>query len=165
MGLRPWARGDVNDLARICRDPEIPRYTKVPLDYTPEIAAYFVEGSADRARAGVALELAVVGREDGALLASVGLQRPEWEDGGSAEIGYWTAREARGRGVATRAVRLVAAYAQGPLGLARVEIATFVENEPSQRVALAAGFTPAGVREKLVEHHGEMRDCAIFELT
>jgi RimJ/RimL family protein N-acetyltransferase len=172
VALRPWARGDVKDLARVCRDPEIPKYTRVPLDYTPEIGAFFVEGSADRARDGVALELAVVAAAGGELLASVGLHQPSGDDdgggggggGGSAEIGYWTAREARGRGVATRATRLLAGYALGPLRFARVEIAAFLENEPSQRVALSAGFERVGVRERYLEHRGAMRDCVLFEL-
>jgi RimJ/RimL family protein N-acetyltransferase len=163
VSLRPWVRSDVRDLARICRDPEIPRFTKVPRDYTPEIGAYFVAGSTDRARAGEALELAVCDAGDGTLLGSVALHRPSWETG-DAEIGYWTAREARGRGVATRAVRLLSAHALGTLGLARVEIAAFAENEPSQAVARAAGFTEVGLRERHVEHQGALRDCVVFEM-
>ena len=35
---------------------------------------------------------------------------------GHGEIGYWVAAEARGRGIATRAVRLLADWARDELG-------------------------------------------------
>jgi len=163
VALRPWSRDDVHDLTRLCRDPEIPRYTRVPADYTPEIGAFFVDGSPLRARSGEALELAVVSASDGGLLGAVGLQEPDW-DAGSAEIGYWVGRDARRRGVATRTVRLLSGWSLGELDLRRLEIATLVDNVASQRVALAAGYTRVGIAEKHHEHHGVMRDCVVFEL-
>ena len=61
---------------------------------------------------------------------------------GSAEIGYWVARAARGRGVATRAVRLVRDWAASELGLTTLELVIHEDNAPSHAVARAAGFTP-----------------------
>ena len=65
----------------------------------------------------------------------------------TGEIGYWVAREARGRGVATRAVRLACAWAASELGLTTLEIVVHEDNAPSLRVARAAGFTQAGERD------------------
>ena len=64
----------------------------------------------------------------------------------AAEIGYWVAREARGRGVATRAVRLVCGWAASELGLTTLELVIHEDNAPSHAVARAAGFTRTGER-------------------
>jgi RimJ/RimL family protein N-acetyltransferase len=64
----------------------------------------------------------------------------------TGEIGYWVAREARGRGVATRAVRLVCEWAASELGLTTLELVIHEDNGPSHAVARAAGFTPSGER-------------------
>ena len=67
---------------------------------------------------------------------------------GSAEIGYWVARAARGRGVATRAVRLVRDWAASELGLTTLELVIHEDNAPSHAVARAAGFTDTGEHRK-----------------
>ncbi|RCG29850.1 GNAT family N-acetyltransferase [Sphaerisporangium album] len=63
---------------------------------------------------------------------------------GAGEIGYLVAPWARGRGVATAAVRALTewAFAQG---VHRVSILADVENVVSQRVAMAAGYRREGV--------------------
>jgi RimJ/RimL family protein N-acetyltransferase len=62
-----------------------------------------------------------------------------------AEIGYWVARETRGRGVASRAVVLLGGWLFEALGLARLQTHTETDNVASQRVAERAGFTREGV--------------------
>jgi RimJ/RimL family protein N-acetyltransferase len=66
-----------------------------------------------------------------------------------ADIGYGVHPDARRRGVATRAIRVLTRWltedADGP-GLARVQLDHSVENDASCRVALAAGFPREGVR-------------------
>ena len=55
-------------------------------------------------------------------------------------VGYWLLPVARGRGLATSAVRLISAWAMGELGLTRLRLTTAPENERSQRVAVRSGF-------------------------
>jgi RimJ/RimL family protein N-acetyltransferase len=62
-----------------------------------------------------------------------------------AEVAYFLRRSARGRGLATRAVRLLSAWAFAELGIERLELRTHLENEASQRVAERAGFRREGV--------------------
>jgi RimJ/RimL family protein N-acetyltransferase len=57
--------------------------------------------------------------------------------------------EARGRGVATRAVRLLSDWAVRELGLTRVEILVHEDNAPSLRVAEKAGFRDTGELTRL----------------
>jgi RimJ/RimL family protein N-acetyltransferase len=63
---------------------------------------------------------------------------------GFGEIGYWVAAEARGRGIATRGVRLLADWCRDELGLTRIEVLPHKDNLPSRRVAEKAGFTDTG---------------------
>ncbi|MER7274398.1 GNAT family protein [Dactylosporangium sp. NPDC000244] len=60
-------------------------------------------------------------------------------------IGYWTVPEARGRGIATRAVRAAARFAFDTVGLHRIELCHAVANPGSCRVAESAGFPLEGV--------------------
>ncbi len=79
----------------------------------------------------------------GDLLGSVSLHHID-SDQGDAEVGYWLARQARGRGYATAAVGLAGRYGFGPLGLRRIFLHHAVGNAASCRVATAAGYLLEG---------------------
>jgi RimJ/RimL family protein N-acetyltransferase len=55
-------------------------------------------------------------------------------------VGYWLLPAARGRGLATSAVRLLSDWAARELGLASVRLTTEPHNARSQRVAERSGF-------------------------
>ena len=84
---------------------------------------------------------------------------------GAGHIGYWMAANARGRGLATAALRTLSRWAIEELGLGRVELATDPENLASQRVAEKAGFQREGVlRSMLPTREGPRRDGVMFSL-
>jgi RimJ/RimL family protein N-acetyltransferase len=85
----------------------------------------------------------VVDGPGGTLLGSLSLHRIDRDDR-DAEIGYWTAPAARGRGIAVRAVEAAVRWAFTGLGMQRVHLFHAVENAASARVAAKAGFTPEG---------------------
>lgn len=143
--LRPPESGDAAAITAAVQDPDIPRFTMVPSPYTVADAAAFIERSAEQWRSGEAAPFVIADGATGGLLGSVGLH-DLGPDAGPANVGYWVAAEARGRGVATRALRLVARWALEDLALPRLDVYVFVENERSQRVAARAGFTREGVR-------------------
>ena len=64
---------------------------------------------------------------------------------GCAEVGYWTAPNARGRGVATEALGVLARWAFGALGAHRLELYHATENVASCRIADRCGFAYEGV--------------------
>ena len=76
---------------------------------------------------------AVTDAASGELLGSVSLDL--FADRQAAEIGYWVKREARRRGVALGAARLVVDWAFGELGVERLELLTYPGNEASQALA------------------------------
>jgi RimJ/RimL family protein N-acetyltransferase len=142
--LRPWRAEDAEAVHRACQDPAIQRWTRVPSPYLPEHARYFVtEHCAAAWEAGTGAHFAVTDPDTGDLLASCGLVTID-RVLSSAEVGYWTAPWARGRGVATRATRAVSRWAFQGLGLRRVVWQAAVGNHASRLVALRVGFRVEG---------------------
>jgi RimJ/RimL family protein N-acetyltransferase len=132
--LRQWADEHVAPLVEIYRDPDIRRFTRVPVrDWDGAVA--WVAAQRDGWATGTRLSFAVHGG-DGLLVGCVVLKKPA----AAAEVGYWTAPVARGRGVATRSVEALAEWAFGAYGLERLELRHQVDNLASCRVAQKAGF-------------------------
>jgi ribosomal-protein-alanine N-acetyltransferase len=72
--------------------------------------------------------------------------------------------EARGKGLATRAVRLISSWALHDLGLTRVGLLTEPSNLVSQRVAERAGFQREGILRAYAEIDGRRIDYVSFSL-
>ena len=143
IGVRAIVPGDIPAIVAACADPEIPRWTRVPSPYTREDAERFLAIAATEAAAGEGLALAICDVADDRLIGTIGLMEVDRRRG-YAEIGYWAAAAARGRGATTRAVVLVRDWAGAELELAEIEILCHCDNRPSQRVAERAGFTDTG---------------------
>jgi RimJ/RimL family protein N-acetyltransferase len=112
-------------------------------------------------RAGSAHHLVIASAADGALLGSAGLELHE-SPTPHGEIGYWVAAPARGGGVATRAVKLLARWALGALALPLVEIHVLPANAPSHAVARKAGFKRDG--ERLLPFRGRVEEFEVYTL-
>jgi RimJ/RimL family protein N-acetyltransferase len=160
--LRPPQTCDAAAITAAVQDPDIPRFTMVPSPYRLDDAAAFIERSAGMWDSGGAAPFVIVDATTGTLLGSVGLHDLGLETD-PAHVGYWVAAPARGRGIATRALRLVACWALEDLGLARVEVYVFVENERSQRVATRAGFSREGTRA-FVGHPTGRDELVVFSM-
>jgi RimJ/RimL family protein N-acetyltransferase len=145
VALRTWTRDDVPAMVRACADPGVQRFTMVPDDYTEAQAEGFVAYTAAAIAEGASAELAAVAADDRSdVLGAVGLVRID-ADLEQAEVGYWTAPHARRRGVATRAIRLISAWAFAELSLTRLQLMPFAENVASQHVAERAGYRREGL--------------------
>ncbi len=155
IGVRPLAAGDVPAIVAACRDPEIPRWTRVPSPYLREDAERFLAIAAAEARAGDGVALAVCDADD-RLIGTIGLMELD-KAPGYGEIGYWVAAAARGRGAATRAVALVCGWARAELGLSAIEILAHRDNRPSQLVAERAGFADTGELRSVARMPERMR--------
>jgi RimJ/RimL family protein N-acetyltransferase len=161
LALRPWRPQDVPAIVAACQDPEIPKWTLVPSPYSEDDARLWLAAQSAARRGGRRVELAIVDPED-RLLGSIAIARSI--DGRAGEVGYWIAREARRRGVATRAVQLLAEWAFSELGLARIELLAEPGNHASQRVAEAAGFKRVRLLPAHREQKGRMRDFYLYVL-
>jgi RimJ/RimL family protein N-acetyltransferase len=72
--------------------------------------------------------------------------------------------DARGRGVASKALRLGATWGLRELGLRRVFAEAAVDNEASVRAIEKAGFRREGVLRAHCTTHGRSHDCVMFSL-
>lgn len=79
-------------------------------------------------------------------------------------VGYWLRRDARGRGAATLAVRLVASWAFDALGVQRLQLTTAPDNLSSQKVAERAGFVREGLLRAWQPTASGRRDSVMFSL-
>lgn len=160
--LRPWGGADAADagvvaaVAEAYRDPAMRHWLTGRIDGDEDARRWLENqrlGWESGERLGFAVHEAAYGdaREApyggaGSLVANVSLR---WDDDrpGSAEAGYWTVASARGRGVASRALVAVTAWAfdtfatRGPDRLDRVELVHQLDNLGSCRVAEKAGYT------------------------
>jgi RimJ/RimL family protein N-acetyltransferase len=108
-------------------------------------------------------ELAICEAGGDALLGSVILHSLDWRHR-RGELGYWLVPAGRGRGLATRALRLALAWMFEELGLERAEIATTPDNEPSLAVARRLGFVEEGLLRGRDVEDGQRVDVVVYGL-
>jgi RimJ/RimL family protein N-acetyltransferase len=154
---------DVDAVVDACQDPDIPRFTRVPSPYRRQDAVEWVARTAEHRQDGTAAGFVIADPDDDSLLGAISLMRLD-DARAVGEVGYWVARDARRRGIATRAVRLIARWGVLDLGLARVELMTRVDNLASQGVAERAGFTREGLLRSYATLGCGIADVIMFSL-
>ncbi|MEV6169136.1 GNAT family N-acetyltransferase [Streptomyces sp. NPDC051954] len=138
--LRPWCPADVDALVEVGRDLVVRRWTSFDVQNAAD-ALQWVRAQEQGWAAGDRFGFAVLETQPGVdrrqlagyvVLKEVAPGKP------SAEVGYWTAAHARGRGVAPRALEALTGWAFDDLGadhLTRLELLHQVDNSASCRVA------------------------------
>jgi RimJ/RimL family protein N-acetyltransferase len=160
--LRPWRDSDIHSIVEACQDPEIVRWTRVPEQYGDVDARAYLLQRHESTHAGATAPFAIVSAEDlDHLLGSISLMRPAWEHA-RAEVGYWLAPGARGRGHATRALGLITAFGFESLGLERIDLFAATRNPASQRVAERVGFTREAVLRSYMSGKDGQLDMVAF---
>jgi RimJ/RimL family protein N-acetyltransferase len=156
--LRQWRESDADAIVECLNgDEEIARWLdRVPQPYTAEDALGYIRSDGEE-------KYAITDAGTGRVLGSIGLTWSETRDVG--ETGYWIRSDVRGRGVMTRALRLLAGRAFGS-GAERVQLRADVLNVPSRRVAEKAGFTLEGVLRSAYWNPrlGRRQDWAMYSL-
>ena len=137
--LRPWREADVPAQLAAFSDPFFLRFSDWAPRTEADARAYLAAHEQARRR-GEQIELALVEPHDESVVLGGGsLNNVDLREGRAA-IGYWLAPHARGRGVATHAVRLIAGWAFRDLQVARLELTCGPDNVASQRVAERCGL-------------------------
>ena len=163
VSLREWREEDRDALVEMANDGAIQQWTRVPSPYKPEDAEHWFALTRTTRAAGHQAAFAVTAAENGGnLLGSIDL-RVNPADPAIGELGYMVGPQARGRGVATRAVELITAWAFDELSIQRVEILVDPRNEPSLRVAESAGYEREGLlRAYRASRGGGRLDLALY---
>jgi RimJ/RimL family protein N-acetyltransferase len=160
--LRLPREADAPAIAAACRDPEIARWIPVPVPYGLEDARAFVASAGAGWASGREPTFVIADATSRALVGAIAVHRHP-DEPSKAAVGYWLAPQARGRGLATRAVRLVVGWAFGlEPGLVRMELLTLVGNEASGRVALRSGFVREGVLRRYLPFRDRLVDAVMF---
>lgn len=157
--LRPWDEQDFDVVLAAGLDRLISQY-RYSLPRTAESARTWITATRTERLAGTRLELAIT--ERGAPVGSVALAEIAH---GNAMVRYWLLPEGRGRGLASRAVRLLAGWAFWTLGLGRLAAFTELDNEASGGVLDRCGFVVEGrLRRHITSHDGNRVDTLIYGL-
>ncbi|CAL9491028.1 hypothetical protein SUDANB176_03247 [Streptomyces sp. enrichment culture] len=165
LHLRPWdpeSRADAEVWLRGLTDPEFRRWNTPLQPITdPAGARESLRRGAQRDADGTGASFRIADAGSGTALGHVGVNEihPVLRRG---RVGYWVLPEARGRGVATRALLLTAHWALTELGLHRLELDHALGHGASCRVAERCGFGYEGtLRGAIFEagRHDAFRDA------
>ncbi len=161
LTLRPLGPQDIDSVYAACQDPEVSRWTTVPVPYRREDAEMFAGTIAPEAWAtGKEYCFAVLDRQ-GQLVAVTGLMD---RIGNAREIGFWAVKEHRGQGYMTEAVRAVTRWGFEALRVDRIEWKAEVGNHASRAVAEKAGFRLEGTLRSSLLNKGTRTDCWVASL-
>jgi len=139
--LRMWRDADIDQIFAACQDERIQRFLPLPKPYGRTDAVAYVSRTRRQWSEGSKAAFAITDAEDHeTVLGAVNLAIA----GMVGNAAYWVLREARGRGVARRALALLTDWALGTLDLGVVLLEIRPENEASRAVALACGYHETG---------------------
>lgn len=157
--LRPFALSDAEALVQASLDPDVAALPGPSLATVDEARAWIERAERDRQGEGP-WRFAVADAEGGELLGYTGVRLVD----GNGQIGYWVRREARGRGVATEALRLLVRWAFEERSFGRLQLLTEPDNRASQRVAEKCGFRREGLLRSYVVTGEHRVDGVMFGL-
>jgi RimJ/RimL family protein N-acetyltransferase len=142
LTLRPPEPRDADAIARAVADYDIAKMSAmIPHPYPAEVADGWIMFQSAQARRKQAFNFVIDVAGEG-VLGSCGVfrRRPytDWE------VGYWVAKPAWGRGIATEALAATVAWARAVIAPPRLTAGHFLDNPASRRVLEKVGFRPTG---------------------
>ena len=160
--LRPPHAGDVDIVQPAFVDPAVGGEAGMP-PFSAELLRALLETQLPQLRAAGLLSPYVIhDTRDGRILGGLTLHHLDpMRD--VVEVGYWLFWHARGRGVATRALRAAIDHAFANR-IYRVEAVVRVGNEPSERVLARLGFVREGVKRRFLRYADARVDSTLFSL-
>ncbi|MFC0600434.1 GNAT family N-acetyltransferase [Streptomyces palmae] len=152
--LRPWGERDLPAIRRGLADPEFRRWnTRNMPSPDEEGAREFLESRTDGWQRGEMASFAITDAATGTVLGHVGAGLLDFDTHRSGRVGYWVLPEARGRGVASRALDAMSRWAFKDLDLYRLELGHAIGNDASCAVAERCHY----------RHEGDLRG-AMFDI-
>jgi RimJ/RimL family protein N-acetyltransferase len=152
---------DVPVIAEASHDPETRlRLNEEPL--TPDRQGDSVSRAQEQWRTGTGAPFVIADAADDRPLGLLNLQFGEDEEVAGLAVSVFP--QARGRGVASKALRLGATWGLRQLGLHRVFAEAAADNLASIRAIEKAGFQREGILRAHCKTHGRRHDCVMFSL-
>ncbi|SRR6266511_2600201 len=155
--LRPPTAADVPAVTEACQDDDLSRFIPgFPSPYSEHDARAWISS---RNQDALCKTFLIVDAATDELRGAIEIRLGE-----VGSIGYWVAKEARGRQVATGATKMLSRWAVTEGGVERLELTTHPENIASQRVAEKAGFTREGILRSHIRFPEGRRDSVLYSL-
>jgi RimJ/RimL family protein N-acetyltransferase len=159
--LERFTEQHLDGMTSLLDDPEVHRFTRVPVPVPEGFARTWLGMYETGRRDGTRELFAIVDRSaDGFLGLAMAPQIDRTAR--TLELGYVVAPAARGRGVASAALRDLTKWAFSTHDALRIELLISVENEPSKRVAQRCGYVREGVLRSLYVKPGVRDDTEIW---
>jgi RimJ/RimL family protein N-acetyltransferase len=156
--LRAATPADVEPMHEMTQDPDMQRWTAVPVPNTPEMSETFaLQIGAEAWDQGTARMWVVEAADDSGRARFAG--NVDVRGGPVADLGFSLHPWARGRGLMARAVRLAVDHVFTECGVESVHWRAHVGNEASLRVAHACGFQLVGSSPALLHERGRTLDA------
>ncbi len=190
--LRPVVPSDAEAIYRGAQDPEVPKFTTLPANYSLDNAINFAKNRAPERHANrleliFAIDFNLVDQNrksanqigkptyslgqtelvnnNSQLAGIISLHSIDFANH-RAEIGYWLVKEARNKGVGTVSVELLTDYGLMTMGFRRIDALVDNRNEASKRLLEKAGYQFEGLLKNYVTRpDGSQIDMAIFAAT
>lgn len=165
INIRCYRPEDADSFFNAARESSAEVFPWLPwcqADYSREAAAAWTASRKELFELGTEFEFAIVDATD-RFLGGCGLNQISTANR-LANLGYWVRSSVSGRGVATRAVQLLANFAFSETTLERLEIVCAVGNVASQRVAEKAGAQREGVLLGRLFLHDRPQDAVMFAI-
>lgn len=160
--LRPERLDDAAEMARaFAEDPQLAVDWGIDEIPNEDTARKWLGEHAELWQNGEGRHLAVANAETDALLGGVNFHHIETGHH-RAELGFWLAPWARGRGIASGAVRAACAWAFDRWDLVRIEMTTLPDNEASLALARKLGFTREGLLRSRNFERGKQVDIVML---
>jgi RimJ/RimL family protein N-acetyltransferase len=156
--LRFWSPDDADAVRTAFAPAEMARQAAEPMDAPGAVQRWLAARARER-ESGSGWSFAVVDVADVVLGGVAVTDVNRRHDTGW--VSYWTVTQARGTGVASAAVRAVAAWAFEEGGLFRLELGHRTNNPASCAVALRAGFRVEGLERQKLRHGDERFDVEL----
>lgn len=156
--LRAATPADVEPMWEMTQDPDMQRWTAVPVPNTREMSEDFaLRVGAEAWDADTSRNWVIEAEDDDGRPRYAG--NVDLRGGPVADVGFSLHPWARGRGLVARAVRLAADHGFTELGIEAVHWRAHVGNEASLRVAHACGFELVGTAPALLHERGRTLDA------
>jgi RimJ/RimL family protein N-acetyltransferase len=164
LSLRPSTARDVAAIRAVYSEPDIRYWMGWDGEVLPDDgeARANIERSATARREGTWAVFRIADATTDEVVGGVNLRFGDFQ---IAEVSYFLRASSRGRGLATRAVRLVSRWAFDELRIERIELRAHPDNDASRRVAERARFTREGLeRASLAWPDGTRFDSIVYSL-